>query len=151
MAGGEDQNPASSSPGLTGEVVGSDEGLTTISFWGLDGGEMGSPGAGGVARSVRPRLPSVRGAAASWRRGSGAVVTRRARGSCGGGKESRAASRFRLGCGCGSERRGGQWNGATPCVLGTHGALALRRDRARGARAADLGTATGPPARGSAR
>jgi hypothetical protein len=47
MAGGEDQNPASSSPELTGEVVGSDEGLTTISFWGLDGGEMWPAGAGG--------------------------------------------------------------------------------------------------------
>jgi hypothetical protein len=47
MAGGEDQNPASSSPGLIGEVVGSDEGLTTISFWGLDGGETWPVGAGG--------------------------------------------------------------------------------------------------------
>jgi hypothetical protein len=47
MAGGEDQNPASSSPGLTGEVVGSDEGLTTISFWGLDGGEAWPAGVGG--------------------------------------------------------------------------------------------------------
>jgi hypothetical protein len=57
MAGGEDQNPASSSPGLTGEVVGSDEGLTTISFWGLDGGEMWPAGASG-GRPVRtPLLP----------------------------------------------------------------------------------------------
>jgi hypothetical protein len=64
MAGGEDQNPASSSPGLAGEVVGSDEGLTTISFWGLDGGEMWPAGAGGgkVAGSLpRFELPAATG------------------------------------------------------------------------------------------
>jgi hypothetical protein len=76
MAGGEDQNPASSSPGLTGEVVGSDEGLTIISFWGLDGGEMWSKGAGGVLALDRPLLRSWSGTGASWRPGGGAEASR---------------------------------------------------------------------------
>jgi hypothetical protein len=54
MAGGEDQNPASSSPEWTGEVVGSDEGLTTILFWGLDGEKAWSAGAGGGAVAELP-------------------------------------------------------------------------------------------------
>jgi hypothetical protein len=54
MAGGEDQNPASSSPGLIGEVVGSDEGLTTISFWGLDGGETWPVGAAAARWPTEP-------------------------------------------------------------------------------------------------
>jgi hypothetical protein len=51
MAGARGQNPVSSSPGWTGEVVGSDKGLTTISFWDLDGMETwsaGIPGGGAV-------------------------------------------------------------------------------------------------------
>jgi hypothetical protein len=41
MAGVEDQNSARRRPVWTGEVVGSDKGLTTISFWGLDGERRG--------------------------------------------------------------------------------------------------------------
>jgi hypothetical protein len=54
MAGREDQNPVSSSPGLTGEVVGSDEGLTKVPFWGLDGGEAWPTGVGGGQPVGRP-------------------------------------------------------------------------------------------------
>jgi hypothetical protein len=54
MAGGEDQNPASSSLGLTGEVVGSDKGLTKVPFWGLDGGEAWPTGVGGGRPVGRP-------------------------------------------------------------------------------------------------
>jgi hypothetical protein len=79
MAVGEDQNPASSSPGLTGEVVGSDEGLTTISFWVLDGGEMWSKGAGGVLVLDRPLLRSWSGTGATWQAGCGTVLFREMR------------------------------------------------------------------------
>jgi hypothetical protein len=54
MAGGVDQNPARSSLGLTGEVVGSDEGLTKVPFWGLDGGEAWPTGVGGRRPVGRP-------------------------------------------------------------------------------------------------
>jgi hypothetical protein len=68
MAGGEDQNLASSSLERTGEVVGSDKGLTTISFWGLDGEKAWPAGAGGGAvAELPPEL--VAPAAAAVRRG----------------------------------------------------------------------------------
>jgi hypothetical protein len=54
MGGHGGQNPASSSPGWTGEVVGSDEGLTAISFWGLDGVETWPAGVGGGRAAGRP-------------------------------------------------------------------------------------------------
>jgi hypothetical protein len=47
MAGVEDQNSARRRPVWAGEVVGSDKGLTTISFWGLDGGATWPAGVGG--------------------------------------------------------------------------------------------------------
>jgi hypothetical protein len=108
MAGGEDQNPASSSPGLTGEVVGSDEGLTTISFWGLDGGEMGSQGAGGVLVLDRPLLRSWSGTGASWQAGCGAVLFREMRRRSRGrreGLQSRPGKRRGRRSGSGRRRR----------------------------------------------
>jgi hypothetical protein len=62
MAGVEDQNLARRRPVWAGEVVGSDKGLTTISFWGLDGGETWPAGAasGKVADSPpRFELPAA--------------------------------------------------------------------------------------------
>jgi hypothetical protein len=57
MAGVEDQNSARRRPVWTGEVVGSDKGLTTISFWGLDGGKAWPVGAGGGRTAGTPLLP----------------------------------------------------------------------------------------------
>jgi hypothetical protein len=57
MAGVEDQNSARRRPVWAREVVGSDKGLTTISFWGLDGGETWPAGAaGGKVAGCPPRF-----------------------------------------------------------------------------------------------
>jgi hypothetical protein len=44
MAGDGGQNSASSSPELTGKVVGSDEGLTIVPFWALKLRELNNGG-----------------------------------------------------------------------------------------------------------
>jgi hypothetical protein len=54
MAGGEDQNPASSSSGWTGEVVGSDEGSPRDRFLGSGGVEMVRRMAGDGRGGLRP-------------------------------------------------------------------------------------------------
>jgi hypothetical protein len=115
MAGGEDQNPASSSPGLTGEVVGIDEGLTTISFWGLDGGETWPAGVGGgkvAGRALlRCRHDEVRsgarcrctGMSHRWSRNRGRATT-------GPGAASPVLTSVRLGLAC----RSCAWAATTP-------------------------------------
>jgi hypothetical protein len=82
MAGGEDQNPASSSPGWTGEVMGSDKGLTKVPFWGLDGGEAWPTGVGGGQPAGRPSwlvFPAKVGPARANGDGTASRSTRRTR------------------------------------------------------------------------
>jgi hypothetical protein len=147
MAGGEDQNPASSSPGLTGEVVGSDEGLTTISFWGLDGGEMGSQGVGGAPPLGRPPVPPLLGVGVLWSPGDRAGAWRRTARARGGRCRERWTSGGVSSAGSSGWPRRRRTGTAGPTCWRTEQSREVRR--ARGSISSPPRPVVGAPARGA--
>jgi hypothetical protein len=92
-------------PVWVGKVVGSDKGLTTISFWGLDGGETWPAGAGGgkvAGRALlRCRHDEVRSGARCWCTGMSHGWSRnRGRATTGPGAASPVLTPVRLGPAC---------------------------------------------------
>jgi hypothetical protein len=75
-AGREVQNPMSSSPGWTGEVVGSDEGTPKVRFLGSGSVEVVRRMADGVAVTDWPPLLPATVAGAVWQAGSAMVECR---------------------------------------------------------------------------
>jgi hypothetical protein len=73
MAGGEDQNPVSSSPGWTGKVVGSDEESPRVRFLGSGGVEVVRRIAGGMAVTDWPPLLPATAVGTVWQ-AAGAMV-----------------------------------------------------------------------------
>jgi ribosomal protein S14 len=76
MAGGEDQNPVSSSPGWTGKVVGSDEESPRVRFLGSGGVEVVRRIAGGMAVTDWPPLLPATVVGTVWQAGGAMVECR---------------------------------------------------------------------------
>jgi hypothetical protein len=66
MAGGEDQNPVSSSPGWTEKVVGSDEESPRVRFLGSGGVEVVRRMVGSMAVTNWPRLLPATAVGTVW-------------------------------------------------------------------------------------